>query len=152
MAENDINLHVVWAGAWAHKEIDGEDRFLMAQRAGEDPQAPGMWAMPGGKVDNLMGLDVIEQTIAEELRQEIGIEIDLATLKYLASQAFIRTSGDHVVSLMFTAEWASGEAQPLEDQQAVDWKTISELEQIITEQNLKHFAGALLKLKSLYEA
>jgi ADP-ribose pyrophosphatase YjhB (NUDIX family) len=141
---SDINLHVVLVQAWVKKD----NQYLMAQRSLQDDQAAGMWSIPGGKVDLDMGNGIIENTLKREILEEVGIEIK-TEIKYIGSQAFIRSSGHHVVSLTFIAEWESGEARPLEDQETVRWMNISEIEDIIhKKEGPKHFEQYLQILKN----
>ena len=49
--ETDINTHVILVTAFVQKG----NKFLLSKRSKEDPQAGGMWATPGGKVDLEVG-------------------------------------------------------------------------------------------------
>lgn len=123
--ETDINPHVVLVIAFIRKG----QKFLLAQRSLTDAQAPGVWATPGGKVDSEVGDQVIEQTLHREIVEEVGLEIK-DKIYYLGSDAFIRNSGHHVVTLLFLCDWKSGVAQPLEDQAAVAWHTLPKLQSL----------------------
>jgi hypothetical protein len=54
--------------------------------------------------------------------------VDVDGFQFLGSRSFIRSSGHHVVGLSFIAEYVSGEAMPLEDQDEVRRVTIEEME------------------------
>ncbi len=143
MIENDINLHIVLVQAWIYKH----GKFLMSQRSLLDKQAPGMWSIPGGKVDLDLGPNVVENTLKKEILEEVNLRIQ-GNLKYLGSQSFIRSSGHHVVSLTFIAMYKSGKAKPLEDQEAVKWMTVEEIEATINFTNgPQHFAPFIIQLK-----
>ena len=72
---------------------------------------------------------MIESTIKREVEEEVGI-IVTNKLDYLGSDAFIRVSGHHVVSLTFLAHWKSGKAKPLEDQEEVAWYSLKQLKEL----------------------
>ena len=115
--KDDAKFHIVLVQAIAFK--DG--KALIAQRSHQELQAPGMWSLPGGKVE-LYGSadDVIENTLHAEFREEVGIELE-PMIEYLRSGSFVRNDGSSVVTLCFLADWKAGEAKPLEDSIAVDW-------------------------------
>ena len=140
--ETDINLHVVAVFAW----IEKGDLYLMAQRNADDPQAGGDWALVGGKMDNEIGSGVIEETLRREIREEVGVEIE-DQIEFLASQAFVRSSGHHVVSLIFKTTYKSGEAKPLDGQQQVKWMTKAEISELIENNpNISYLAKSLAEI------
>ncbi len=122
--KDKAKFHIVLVQAMAVK--DG--KALIAQRSYEELQAPGMWSLPGGKVE-LYGteFDVIEKTLIEEFREEVGIELD-QDMVYYRSGSFVRNDGSSVVSLCFLARWYSGEAEALEDSIAVAWISEDEID------------------------
>lgn len=126
MEGTDIKLHVVAAFAW----IKRGDHYLLGRRSNDDPQAGGMWALIGGKIDNEVGFQVIEDALIREILEETGVTVS-KDMRYLTNQAFIRSSGHHVVSLIFKTDWVSGEAQALDGQEEVRWMTVEEIEELI---------------------
>lgn len=102
-------------------------KYLIAQRSLTDDQAAGEWAFVGGKVETVEGFGIVEDTLRREIHEETGIEIS-DTVEFISSQGFTRSSGHHVISLLFLCEWKSGTAKPLEDLEQVAWKTLEELE------------------------
>lgn len=120
--EKNIPLHVVAVLAVIQKG----DKFLIARRSEDDPQAGGEWSVPGGKVDLELGLDIIENSLKREVMEEVGIDIEDDPV-FLGSEGFIRVSGHHVVGLIYLTKWKSGEAKPLEDQAEIRWVTLEEL-------------------------
>lgn len=142
MSEKDINLHVVATFVWIKKG----DTYLLAKRASDDPQAGGLWALPGGKVDMDQGDGIIEATLVREVMEETGLSIE--NFVFLTSQGFVRVSGHHVVSLIFRADWVSGEAQALEGQEEVRWMSLQEIEQLIeSDSRLSFLRASLIRLK-----
>lgn len=63
--------------------------------------------------------------------------------QFLSSRSFIRSSGHHVVALSFIAQYVSGEAMPLEDQDEVRWVKIEEMESLFDD----HWTDTLHALK-----
>ncbi|MEI6887002.1 MAG: NUDIX domain-containing protein [bacterium] len=122
MSEEIIHTHVVLVTAFIRKD----NKFLLAKRSFKDSQAGGMWALPGGKVDEDKGPNVIEYTLKRELEEEVGVEIK-EQITYIYSSSFVRSSGHSVINLCFLCEWESGEAKPLEDHEDIRWFTLEEL-------------------------
>jgi len=120
--DNDIKTHIVLVTGIIQKR----DKFLMAKRAAHDTQAAGDWAFPGGKVDLDLGSDIIQKTLKKEIREEVGLEITDEIVLF-GNDAFIRSSGHHVVNLLFLCRYKSGIARPLEDQEEIRWFTLDEL-------------------------
>lgn len=108
--------------------VEKNGKILVSQRSLEETHDPGKWTIPGGKVERTEGnvWNIIEKTLAGEVREETGVEIeDHAIL--LANNTFIRSTGQHVVALIFLCHWKSGEAKALEDTNDVRWITREEI-------------------------
>ena len=95
--------------------IDGEGRVLLQQRA-PGRQMEGLWEFPGGKLDPG---ELPEAALVRELGEELGIEIDPASL---APAAFASDSlGDkHLLLLLYLCREWRGVPQPL-DASALNW-------------------------------
>lgn len=137
MPDTNMPLHVVFVEAWVYK--DGS--YLLAKRSSKDDQAAGKWAVPGGKVDMELGDDVIENSLRREIKEEVGVEV--SNFRFFSSRSFIRSSGHHVVALSFIADYQSGEAMPLEDQDEVRWVKIDEMDSLFDD----HWTSVLKALK-----
>ncbi len=98
-------------------------RCLILKRHEREKVHPGLYAMPGGKLewkdldikhptringDVLDYENAIEALLQREVREEAGIEIK-PRLHYINSVAFIRPDGIPVVLAKFAAEYESGE-------------------------------------------
>lgn len=143
MKENDINLHVVAVFSW----IRNGEKYLLARRSADDPQAGGLWALVGGKVDLDKGNGIIEETLKREIEEEVGILVE-DEFRYLSSQGFVRSSGHHVVSLIFEALYKSGEEQALDGQEEVRWMTIPEIEDLInSDKRIEYLRASFKKLQ-----
>ena len=143
--ETDINLHIVFCTAF----IRNGDKFLFAKRSSNDKQAAGTWATPGGKVDNQVEIGIVEETLKREIEEEVGVQVE-DELTYLGSDSFIRGSGHHVVALVFLANYKSGVAKPLEDQEEIKWMTMSEIESLVAADSRLSFLLSRLKLLKKY--
>ena len=139
MSNTNIPLHVVFVEAWIKK---GE-KYLLAKRSSKDDQAAGKWAVPGGKIDMELESNIVENSLKREVMEEIGLEVD--NFQFLSSRSFIRSSGHHVIALSFVADYKSGEAKPLEDQDEIRWVTIDEMECLLDD----HWTGVLNALKNV---
>lgn len=120
--KDNAHFHIVLVKAWVEK--DG--KFLMAQRGSVELHKPGVWSLPGGKVDDEVKRDILQATLKKEVLEEVGVKIT-NQIELIYNNSFIRSDGSHVVNLTFLCHWESGEAQPLEDTAKVQWFTIEEL-------------------------
>lgn len=100
--------------------IDAKGRVLMARRpAGK--QHAGLWEFPGGKVE---AGETPSAALARELREELGIDIDLSAL---VPVAFSESPGDrHLVLLLYRCETWLGEARAL-DAAEVRWVALDDV-------------------------
>jgi len=107
-----------------------DGKILVGQRSYEESHQPGRWSIPGGKVDRTNGdvENIVEKTLKREVLEETGVEIE-EEVKLMANNTFIRSTGHHVVVLVFLCTWKSGEAKPLEDTNDVKWITKEEVGQ-----------------------
>lgn len=123
LAKNEI--HIVLVNAVIIKD----SRVLVAQRDFEESHMPGKWTIPGGKVPQAKGQawNIIEKTLKEEVKEEVGIEIE-DEIKLVSNSTFIRSTGHHVISLVFLCKYKSGKPKPLEDTIAVKWIGQNELD------------------------
>ncbi len=69
---------------------------LMARRSASRPHYPNTWSFPGGHVEDR---ETVEQALARELREEIGVEVK--SWSYLQSFDDRSTRSDNVVRFHF---------------------------------------------------
>lgn len=107
-----------------------DGKILIGQRSYEESHQPGRWSIPGGKVDKTNGnvWNIVESTLKREVLEETGVEIE-DEVELIANNTFIRSTGHHVVALIFLCKWKSGEAKPLEDTIDVKWLSREEVGQ-----------------------
>ena len=109
-------VHVVGAA------IVRDGRCLAAQR-GPEMRLPGKWEFPGGKVED--GEDP-RAALAREVREELGLEIEVGELLGTGSDA----ASDVAVRLdVYLAAVSGGELRLLEHA-AVRWLTLDEIDTV----------------------
>ena len=120
--------------------VEKDGKILISQRSHDEPHEPGKWTIPGGKVEKTKGnvFNIIEKTLSDEIMEEVGIEITDKT-KLLTNNTFIRSTGQHVVALVFLCHWKSGKARPLEDTVDTKWITINELNNYELATNVENY-------------
>jgi len=111
--------------------VEKDGKILISQRSFKETNQPGSWTIPGGKVERTEGdvWNIIEKTLNAEVMEETGVEIT-ENAQLLTNNTFIRSTGQHVVALIFLCHWKSGEAKPLEDTIDVKWITGQELKKM----------------------
>lgn len=102
--------------------VEKEGKILISQRSFEESHEPGKWTVPGGKVDQTKGniWNIIEKTLSKEVFEETGVNIH-NNITLLANNTFIRSTGHHVIVLLFLCHWESGRAKPLDNTLSVRW-------------------------------
>ena len=95
--------------------VDADARVLIAQRPPGKRMA-GLWEFPGGKIE---AGERPEQTLIRELKEELGIAVDVACLAPLsfASHAY---SDFHLLMPLYVCRRWQGTVRPLEGQK-VAW-------------------------------
>lgn len=98
--------------AWIHIK----DRKVLATRSkGKDA-----WYLPGGKREEG---ESDEQTLIREIREELDVDIDQKTIKYLGTfqaQAHGKPEGVFVQMTCYTAEY-HGSLMPSQEIEEMDW-------------------------------
>ena len=132
METKNQNLHEVAITAIVIKE----NRYLITRRSPNKKHFPGMWTVPGGKLEtsdyiNLpkdtkdYWYNVLEKTLRREVKEEVGIEID--NIEYLTSLATVHQDGSPSLVISCTAGYVSGEIVLQEDESdAYAWVTLEE--------------------------
>lgn len=105
-----------------------QSKLLISQRSFTEINEPGNWTIPGGKVEQTRGnvWNIIEETLTKEIKEETGITINKGIL-FLTNNTFIRSTGEHVVALIFICGYKSGKAVPLDDTIDVKWISAEEI-------------------------
>lgn len=116
------------------------DKVLVSQRSWDEPHEPGKWTIPGGKVERTGGdvFNVIEKTLKSEVLEETGVEIE-DSVELITNNTFIRSTGQHVVAIIFKCVYKSGEAKPLEDTIDCKWASLEEIKGMEFPPNVKGY-------------
>jgi len=120
--------------------VEKDGKFLISQRSFEESHEPGKWTVPGGKVDQTEGnvWNIIEDTLAKEVLEETGVKIK-KDAELVCNNTFIRSTGHHVVALIFLCHWKSGKAKPLEDTIDVRWISKKEVDKLVYPPNVRTY-------------
>lgn len=98
-------------------------QVLMGKRSMREEVFPGLWGIPGGKVEyDASSTSVLEDNLVREANEEMGIVI--RPDKYLSSNFNKEATKLYII---FTAKHISGEPKALEDTEEVRWWNINEL-------------------------
>lgn len=121
MENNNQYLHEVAITAIIIK--DG--KFLIARRSANKKRFPGMWTVPGGKMETndylklpkdteFYWYNVLERTLKREVKEEVGIEIE--NIEYVTSLATIHNDGSPSLVISCSADYAGGEVKLQEEE------------------------------------
>lgn len=101
---------------------NSDNEILLGKRSEKEEVFPGLWGIPGGKVEFVDTLPhVLEQNLVREVKEEMGIEIK--PTRYLTSNF---NSDGSKLYIIFESEFLSGKPEPLEDTSEVRWFTPDE--------------------------
>jgi 8-oxo-dGTP diphosphatase len=97
-----------------------EGKFLVVRRSPNKKRFPGMWTVPGGKMETndylklpkdtkFYWYNVLERTLKREVGEEAGLEID--NVEYITSLATIHEDGSPSLVISCIADYVSGEVK-----------------------------------------
>lgn len=113
-----------------------EGKFLIIRRSKTKKRFPGMWTVPGGKLEtsDYTSLDkdtksywynVLERTLIREVREEVGLEIE--NIDYLTSLATIHPGSNPSLVISCTADYLSGGVKlQIEETDDFAWVSLEE--------------------------
>ncbi len=95
-----------------------DGKYLITRRSPNKKRFPGMWTVPGGKMETSDYLqlpkdtehywyNVLEQTLRREVKEEVGIEIE--NIEYVTSLATIHADGSPSLVISCMADYVAGE-------------------------------------------
>ena len=96
----------------------GRPSVLLSARRTEPSALAGGWEFPGGKVDPG---EQHAEALRRELREELGVEVELGDLLVGPLDRGGWPLGDEFVIWVWWASVPDGEPQPLEDHDALRW-------------------------------
>lgn len=107
--------------------------YLITRRSPNKKRFPGMWTVPGGKLetDDYIGLpkdtadywyNVLEKVLRREVKEEVGL--DIANITYVTSLATVHGDGNPSLVISCLADWEAGEVI-LQENETDDFKWVS---------------------------
>lgn len=104
-----------------------DKKLLLMKRADDDPQSPGIWEIPGGRLE--LGEDPILGLI-REIREETGLYIRPSVP--LSVRHFVRTDDQVVTMIVFFSKAIGGEFVGLSEEHSnFEWVDLEECKQKI---------------------
>ena len=113
-----------------------DDKYLITRRSPNKRRFPGMWTVPGGKLETDDYIDlpkdtkyywynVLEQVLKREVREEVGIEIE--NIEYVTSLATVHDDGAPSLVVSCVADYASGDVTLQEGEaDKFEWVSLEE--------------------------
>lgn len=113
-----------------------DGRYLITRRSPKKKRFPGMWTVPGGKLETSDYLrlpkdtehywyNVLERTLRREVKEEVGIDIE--NVAYLTSLATVHADGSPSLVISCTAEYVSGEVTlQVDESDQYAWVSVGE--------------------------
>jgi len=110
-----------------------DGKYLITRRSSNKKRFPGMWTVPGGKleIEDYINLpketehywyNVLEKVLRREVKEEVEIEID--NIKYVTSLATVHQDGNPSLVISCMADYSSGEVK-LQEGEADDFVWVS---------------------------
>lgn len=110
--------------------------YLITQRSKNKKRFPGMWVVPGGRLETgdyihlpkdteHYWYNVLERTLKREVKEEVGIEIE--HIEYVTSLARVHDDGAPSLVISCLAEYVSGDVKlQLDETCDFAWVTLKE--------------------------
>ncbi len=136
-AKEEKLFYVVVTGV-VYRESDG--RCLILKRSEKEAAHPGLWSIPGGKIEWLdfeekeitrMNHDIpnweniVEKVLYREIKEECGLTVD--DPQYLLSIGFVRPDGIPSVLIKYAVKLKSGELKLAEEFDDFAWVSSTQL-------------------------
>lgn len=119
--ECGLSVHANPAPTASALLVDSDGRVLLTRRAGDPGE--GLWDLPGGFLEE--GEDALA-TLARELDEELGVEIDAGPLVGSLPDRY-GPGGPWTINFYWEARIVSGEPAPADDVADARWFTREEL-------------------------
>lgn len=99
------------------------DTVLLMKRSMKEDKHPGLWGIPGGKIELRDGS--VESALKREVKEEVGIEIKNIAL--FESHMKVNSDGDKKLYLVFTADYLTGTPTVSAEAEIIEWKRMNQL-------------------------
>ncbi|MCK5026762.1 MAG: NUDIX hydrolase [Nanoarchaeota archaeon] len=104
--------------------VNEEGKFLLGKRSMDEDVFPGLWSIPGGKVEHgPRQLDVLEDNVKKEALEEIGVKVTVDN--YIQSHS----DGKGKIYIIFKGRITEGIPMPLEDTEEVAWYNLEDIKE-----------------------
>jgi 8-oxo-dGTP diphosphatase len=130
------------AGAIIVRKTDGEPEVLLIYRAFRDD-----WSFPKGHIE---AGEEAETAMRREVKEETGLDIDV--IKQLPEMRYVTPIGEQVTAATYliTPSNPAQNARPEYDQDKISWTPLSQVEELLTYDNLKaYFRSVAADIKQL---
>jgi len=116
------------------------DKYLITRRSQSKKRFPGLWTVPGGKLEakdylalpkdtEFYWYNVLERTLAREVQEEVGIKI--RNVQYLTSLATVHKDGNPSIVISCIADYVSGKVKLQEEESdTFEWVTAEEAKKV----------------------
>lgn len=113
-----------------------DGKYLITRRSPNKKRFPGMWTVPGGKLETkdyinlpkdteFYWYNVLEQVLKREVQEEVGLEIK--NIEYVTSLATVHADGAPSLVISCVADYESGEVTLQEEEtDKFEWVTLEE--------------------------
>lgn len=111
-------------------------KYLITRRSANKKRFPGMWTVPGGKLETQDYLslpkdtehywyNILEKVLRREVKEEVGIDIE--NIEYVTSLATVHADKSPSLVISCMADFAGGEVKLKEDESdQFAWVTLEE--------------------------
>lgn len=132
MADKNDYLHEVAITAIVVKD----NKYLITRRSQNKRRFPGMWTVPGGKLEVSDYIDlpkdtehywynVLEKVLKREVKEEVGI--DIKNIEYVTSLATVHADGAPSLVISCIADYEKGDVTLKEDEtDKFEWVSLDE--------------------------
>jgi 8-oxo-dGTP pyrophosphatase MutT (NUDIX family) len=113
-----------------------DGKYLLTRRSPNKKRFPGMWTVPGGRMEakdytvlpkdtEAYWYNVLERVLAREVKEEVGL--DIKNVEYLTSLATVHADGSPSIVISCIADYVGGEVTlQAEETDAYQWVTTEE--------------------------
>ncbi len=102
-----------------------EGKYLITRRSASKKRFPGMWTVPGGKLETSdytslpkdtkdYWYNVLEKVLRREVQEEVGL--DITNITYVTSLATVHADGSPSLVISCLAEYESGDVTLKQDE------------------------------------
>lgn len=104
--------------------VNEEGKFLLGKRSMDEDVFPGLWSIPGGKVEHEpKQLDVLENNVKKEVLEEFGVVAGVDS--YIQSHS----NGQGKIYIIFKGRIVEGIPKALEDTDEVAWYNLEDIDE-----------------------